>query len=85
MNIGDMLSRWTNDRFISTVHRVWNVTGEERYSIPFFFGVNYDATIETLKGCIGEREVGRYEPVVAGDYVYGRLAASRLPAKAVVK
>lgn len=85
VNIGDMLSRWTNDRFISTVHRVWNVTGEERYSIPFFFGVNYDATIETLKGCIGEREVGRYEPVVAGDYVYGRLAASRLPAKAVVK
>lgn len=85
VNIGDMLARWTNDRFISTVHRVWNVTGEERYSIPFFMGVNYDAVIETLEGCLERGEEGKYGPVVAGDYVYERLAASRLPGKTGVK
>ena len=83
VNIGDMLARWTNDKFISTVHRVWNITCEERYSIPFFFGVNYDATIKTLEPCLEEGQTSKYEPVVAGDYVYGRLSASRLPPKTV--
>lgn len=77
VNIGDMLARWTNDRFISTVHRVWNITGKERYSIPFFFGANYDAVITTLESCLTDGQT-KYEPVLAGDYVYKRLAASRV-------
>jgi isopenicillin N synthase-like dioxygenase len=83
VNIGDMLARWTNDRFISTVHRVWNITGQERYSIPFFFGVNYDATIKTLDSCLDEGKESKYEPVLAGEYVYKRLAQSRLGPDAV--
>ena len=83
VNIGDMLARWTNDKFISTVHRVWNITGKERYSIPFFFGANYDAVISTLESCLTEGQT-KYEPVLAGDYVYRRLAASRIEKPAVV-
>ena len=77
VNIGDLLARWTNDRFMSTVHRVWNVTREERCSIPFFFGVNYDAVIKTLDSCLAHGENSRYEPVQAGEYVWKRLSASR--------
>lgn len=87
VNIGDMLARWSNDVFISTVHRVLNITGEERYSIPFFFGVNYDAMVEPLSTCIPQGSKTTYEPVLAGDYVYRRLAKSRLTEEpnAVVK
>lgn len=46
VNVADFLMRWTNGVYQSTIHRVVNRTSEERYSIPFFFGINYDATVE---------------------------------------
>jgi isopenicillin N synthase-like dioxygenase len=39
----------TNKKFKSTIHKVTNLSGEERYSIPFFFGVDYDATVSVLE------------------------------------
>lgn len=74
----DMLARWSNDKFISTVHRVLNITGEERYSVPFFFGPSYDTILRPLRTCVGEGTEAKYEPVKAGDYVYQRLTKSRL-------
>jgi isopenicillin N synthase-like dioxygenase len=76
VNIGDQMSRWTNDLFRSTIHRAVNVSGRERYSIPFFFGPNPDAVIEALPGCAGPGRPALYEPIRAGDYSRLRLAAS---------
>ncbi|KAK3669398.1 hypothetical protein LTR78_010703 [Recurvomyces mirabilis] len=78
VNIGDMLARWSNDAFISTVHRVLNTTGQERYSVPFFFGPSYDTMLHPLESCVPAGETPKYEAVLAGDYVYQRLARSRL-------
>ncbi|KXT02157.1 hypothetical protein AC578_5947 [Pseudocercospora eumusae] len=78
VNIGDMLARWSNDVFISTVHRVHNSTGCERYSIPFFFGPSYDTVLRPLPTCIPDGGEAGYDPIVAGDYVWQRLAQSRL-------
>ncbi|KAJ8907500.1 hypothetical protein NDN08_007611 [Rhodosorus marinus] len=67
-NIGDMLERWSNGYFRSTVHRVVNTTGRERYSIPFFLDPRFDALVSPLPGC-GEP---KYEPILSGDYLISK-------------
>ncbi|KAF7590393.1 hypothetical protein BBP40_002894 [Aspergillus hancockii] len=74
VNIADCLSIWTNRKFKSTVHRVTNLTGQERYSIPFFFGVDYDTTVSVLPNCISEDEPACKEPFKAGEFVRAELA-----------
>jgi isopenicillin N synthase-like dioxygenase len=49
VNIGDFLQRISNDKFVSTVHRVRNTMGVERYSVPFFFSFNMDAEVPVRK------------------------------------
>ncbi|KAJ3762712.1 hypothetical protein EV360DRAFT_13814, partial [Lentinula raphanica] len=73
LNIGDQLARWTNDVFKSTIHRAINRSGQERYSIPLFFGVDYDVLLEPIPSCISPEMPAKYEPVKAGDYVQSRL------------
>ncbi|ETS85870.1 hypothetical protein PFICI_03895 [Pestalotiopsis fici W106-1] len=48
VNLGDMMSRLTNNAFVSTVHRVRNITGRPRWSLPFFFGLNNDELVSPL-------------------------------------
>ncbi|EMD92460.1 hypothetical protein COCHEDRAFT_1174457 [Bipolaris maydis C5] len=77
VNVADFLMRWTNGLYKSTVHRVVNRSREERYSVPFFFSVNYDAVVETLPGCLDEAEgEARWRPVRAGEYILERLNAT---------
>ena len=76
INIGDQMSRWTNDQFVSTMHRVVNVSGLERYSIPFFVGPNHDTTIEALPSCVGPGNPARHPPLVAGEYVMENILSS---------
>lgn len=74
MNVADFLMRWTNGVYKSTIHRVVNRTDKERYSIPLFFSINYDETVETLPSCVGEGYPSKYPPITAGRYVLDRLA-----------
>jgi isopenicillin N synthase-like dioxygenase len=73
MNVGDILARWSNDRFVSTPHRVINRSGQERYSQPFFFDPSMDELIEALPTCVPEGTEPKYAPVLYGDYLMERI------------
>lgn len=69
INIGDMMARWTNDRFTSTPHRVINRSTQDRISIPFFVNPDYDAVVTCLPSCCSETDPPRYPAIRAGDYI----------------
>ena len=70
-----MMQRWTNDRFVSTPHRVINRTGKARYSIPFFANPDYDAVVECVSSCASADRPARYPPLHVGSYVYNRFTS----------
>lgn len=79
INIGDIMMRWTNDRFVSTMHRVVNPPDgagatARRLSIPYFCMPNYDALIECVETCVGEG--AKYAPITSGKLLSGRYAAT---------
>ncbi|KZT28761.1 2OG-Fe-II oxygenase [Neolentinus lepideus HHB14362 ss-1] len=76
INLGDQFARWTNDVFKSTKHRAVNRSGVERYSIPLFFGSDYDVQLHPIPSCVSEDNPPKYEVVTAGDYVKSRLEAT---------
>ena len=70
INSGDMLQRWTNDRYLSNLHRVINkVSGRERYSIAYFFDLDHHALIEALPTCVSADQPAKYAPVKAGEHL----------------
>ena len=70
VNIGDLMARWTHDRWRSTMHRVVNrVAGRERYSIAYFFDLDAEAVILPLPGCVPAGETPRYGPITAGEHL----------------
>ncbi|CAG8188984.1 unnamed protein product [Penicillium nalgiovense] len=73
VNLGNMMMRWTNNRYLSNLHRVINTSGKERYSIPFFFSGNPNHTIRCLPGCEDE-ESARYPPITVHEWMAGRYA-----------
>ena len=81
VNIGDLMMHWTNDRWISTLHRVLNPPrdaklGTQRISLAFFHQPNYDALIECLPGCKGPGNPAKYPPVTSGEHRNRKFTAT---------
>lgn len=66
VNVGDQLQALTNDLYVSTRHRVMNYTGQERYSVPFFFSPNYETVIRPIPELITGEHVAQYPVISAG-------------------
>ncbi len=78
VNIGDMMEQWTNDRWVSTQHRVLAPAGSEaiqrrRQAIAFFLTANYDTVIEPVASCVDSAHPARYAPVPAGEDLLAKL------------
>jgi isopenicillin N synthase-like dioxygenase len=70
VNIGDLMMMWTNDQWISTLHRVGNapVGGKRRLSLVFFQFPNYDAVVECIETCQGTGNPARHPAITAGAH-----------------
>jgi len=77
INVGDMLSRHTNNRLKSTIHQVVNpdreLWGASRYSIPFFMHPVSNMDLSVLPDCISENNPKLYEDITAGEFLTQRL------------
>lgn len=77
INVGDMLSRHTNNKLKSTIHQVVNppkeLWGTSRYSIPFFMHPVSEMPLDCLEQCIDEEHPKLYEDTTAGDFLTERL------------
>jgi isopenicillin N synthase-like dioxygenase len=75
-NIGDCLMRWSNDVYASTLHRVINESGRERYSIAFFGDPSPNALVSPMPSCVTPDRPAKYPPVDYLTYIQGRLASA---------
>lgn len=76
VNLGNLMMRWSNDKYISNTHRVINQSGKERYSIPVFFSGNPDFVVECLPNCRAEGEEAKYAPITVEQAVLNGYADS---------
>lgn len=77
VNVGDMLSRHTNNKLKSTIHRVVNPPrekmGTSRFSIPFFMHPRSEMDLTCLENCIDEDHPKLYDDITAGEFLEERL------------
>lgn len=77
INVGDMLSRLTNNKLKSTIHQVVNppkeLWGTSRYSIPFFMHPVGDMPLNCLENCVDDAHPKQFEDITAGEFLHERL------------
>ena len=77
INVGDMLSRHSNNKLKSTIHRVTNppkeMWGTSRYSIPFFMHPISEMKLDVLKECIDDKNPKQFDDISAGEFLNERL------------
>ncbi len=83
INIGDLMMRWTSDRFVSNPHRVAVPPDDadpqtDRLSVVFFHHPNYDAEIACLPTCTSDDNPPKYPPVLSGPYRVEKYTSTRL-------
>lgn len=81
VNLGDMMARWTNGRWASTVHRVVNppvinLAESRRQSIGYFMHPNDDAPIACIPTCRLEGGGSRFDEITAGRHIRMKIAQS---------
>jgi len=81
INIGDLMQRWTNDRWVSTLHRVVNPAAgaggsARRQSLAFFHQPNWFAEIACLEVCLAPGGRPKYAPVLSGPYLMSKFKAT---------
>lgn len=81
INLGDLMARWTNDKWVSTLHRVVNPPTDagrscRRQSVAFFHNINADAVVECIDTCQSEDNPPKYPPVKAFDFLLEKHLAS---------
>lgn len=77
INTGDLMERWTNGRFRSTVHRVRPITGtRDRYSIALFVDPDSAVQVECIPSCVRPDAPARYPPITAGEHIRQKIEAT---------
>ncbi|KAJ4390980.1 hypothetical protein N0V93_004579 [Gnomoniopsis smithogilvyi] len=76
INLGNLMSRWTNEKYKSNVHRVINKSGRERYSIPLFVSGNPDYVVECISTCKRPEESAKFPAVTVQEAVSAAYAES---------
>ena len=80
VNLGDLMQRWTNDRWKSTLHRVIlppkDGRKHPRQSIAFFVNINGDAEVLPIETCVNESDPARYNSILAKDHLMQKHLAS---------
>ena len=75
VNVGDLLGRWTNDRYASTPHRVINRSDRERFSIATFYDPDFKALVDPRQLGVSAADC-KYEPTTSGAHILGRIERS---------
>ena len=69
VNLGDALAHWTNDMYKSTLHRVVNASGRERYSVPYFYDGDADYEVVCIPTCLKPGEEPKYKPITVEGHL----------------